>query len=328
MGGVEFHARRVSLALNNTDVKTGFSTDFSVLTTASGSDGWDVVQTHGSAVDIAAILKHRFRSAQGRVPLHAHTLHGTSWERIWFTRDFFYLGGWWAGFKELIAALCCDVLLSGHPDTTFFRWVRALGKPAAAYQNGWDMPEKRSAPGVSSTVPTKKPYWVFIGRGDDPVKGAQLLLEASKDLGLDIVAVPGSGFENQPQIRSAGKLGAGELTRLLEASRGLILPSLYEGYSIALVEALGLGLEVVATPVGAVPLIRERVQGLHVAENVSSGALRAVLLTVKGPSVESRHTRASHNQKNLVSWADVAATGFAAVQGVMEKWKQREHLVS
>jgi colanic acid/amylovoran biosynthesis glycosyltransferase len=64
------------------------------------------------------------------------------------------------------------------------------------------------------------------------------------------------------QVRITGWVGADEVRRLLQQSRGLVLPSLMEALPVVLMEAMAIGRPVVSTYVGGIPeLVRPGIDG-------------------------------------------------------------------
>jgi glycosyltransferase involved in cell wall biosynthesis len=109
------------------------------------------------------------------------------------------------------------------------------------------------------------------------------------------------------RIRMAGKITAEEVTRLYAEADLFALASVYEGYGMAIADALAWSLPVIATTGGAIPEVVPRTAGLLVppGDTVAlSGALRAVVgdrdlraLLAKG---------ASEVADRLCSWDDTA----------------------
>ena len=98
----------------------------------------------------------------------------------------------------------------------------------------------------------------------------------------DVVMVPAACYPAYPAMALRGPLPKGGVTldlggsvdilgyrsdviRVLAGSDIFVLASLYEGYPVAVMEALAIGLPIVATAVGGIPqAVREGVEGLLV----------------------------------------------------------------
>jgi glycosyltransferase involved in cell wall biosynthesis len=97
------------------------------------------------------------------------------------------------------------------------------------------------------------PVLTFVGRGDDPRKNLQLLLEA---LPLIRARVPGARLRligRAPRNLPEGVEALGEVASiagLLRESSLFVLPSWQEGFGIVAAEALACGVPVVTTPSG------------------------------------------------------------------------------
>lgn len=88
----------------------------------------------------------------------------------------------------------------------------------------------------------------------------------------------------------------GDVREWLSLSHVFLLPSFYEGISIALLEALGLGVPAVATRVGGTPeVIRDGESGLLVAVGDGDGLARAVIGLLKNESDRRRMGEAARN---------------------------------
>ena len=87
------------------------------------------------------------------------------------------------------------------------------------------------------------------------------------------------------RLRFAGECGAPELDRLYHRASLFVLPSHYEGYGMALADALARGLPVVSTTGGAIPHTVPAEAGVFVApgdESALTGALRRLLVEPGG----------------------------------------------
>lgn len=117
-------------------------------------------------------------------------------------------------------------------------------------------------------IPTGSQGLVSVGRLS-PEKGHLLLLDAFAEAIADgtpgKLAIVGDGPMRAEIEKKVAKLGLGndvlllgwqneeQIKRHLRASKGLVLPSFYEGLPVVLMEAMALGRPVIATPVGGIP---------------------------------------------------------------------------
>ncbi len=318
-GGVEVHARMLQRELRALGMECELSRD----PRDAERPEWDVVVTHGSTVTyqamLPALLKRRSQAVR------VFTLHGTALGRMRACGEWAWLGGYAAAGREWASLLASDVVVTVNANLDLFRFAERNGQVTAFSSNGWDAaPSIEGLPArVDAALGDQKSAWAFIGRGDDSVKGASNIVSALKFLDSSgspakLIAVPGSGFSTAPDglVFATDKLSPGQVKALLARVRGLLLPSYYEGNSLAMLEALTSGIAVVATRVGAVPWLEGRVQGLIVCRSPSAEDLVFAIRQADGMAQDdaSRSARALANQKMLPTWKRVAQTYVDAVQ--------------
>ncbi len=144
----------------------------------------------------------------------------------------------------------------------------------------WAMPFP--SPLAEFTAPTltpraaQHPYFVVVGT-IEPRKNHMLLLQIWREMSRRsatpprLVIVGGRGWENEqvldlldrcapiaPHIAETSNLGSRELAELMAGARAVLAPSFDEGYGLPIVEALALGVPVVASDT---PAAREVSQG-------------------------------------------------------------------
>jgi glycosyltransferase involved in cell wall biosynthesis len=98
----------------------------------------------------------------------------------------------------------------------------------------------------------------------------------------------------------------------------LILCSKFEALPLVVLEALSLGVGVVATPVGGIPsLASQNLQGLLLSHGTGAESIAEALL--RAPPFFAQQTgaeRAQHNRKILSTWSDVAGCVLGAIKKV------------
>ena len=128
---------------------------------------------------------------------------------------------------------------------------------------------------------------VYCGRLSKE-KGVDLLIEAIKRVDANLVIVGGGPLERElreltrgdPRVRFTGPLPRGEALKLVKGSDVFVLPSRHEGLSTALLEAMAMGVPVVATRVGGnLELVEHGENGLLVEPEPSqlAGAISLLL---------------------------------------------------
>lgn len=189
------------------------------------------------------------------------------------------------GRADAITAVC------GAITETLVREYRVPPDRVRVVPNGADLPdEAREAPLARAWrerlgASQMRPLWVVAGRLEEQ-KGHAVLLDALAEVwkrGLDFsLAVAGEGSLRGPLEARAQQSGIGgrvrflgqldEVGPLLAAADAVVLPSLWEGLPLVLLEALVRSRPVVATAVGGVPEVVENgVHGALVAPNDAVG---------------------------------------------------------
>jgi glycosyltransferase involved in cell wall biosynthesis len=127
-------------------------------------------------------------------------------------------------------------------------------------------------------------------------KGVDLLVDAVKRIGANLVIVGGGPLERElrelargdPRIRFTGPLPRAEALKIVKGSDVFVLPSRHEGLSTALLEAMAMGVPVVATRVGGNPeLVEHGETGLLVDPDPEQLA-RAIALLLEDRGLAKR----------------------------------------
>lgn len=133
----------------------------------------------------------------------------------------------------------------------------------------------------------------------DPQKGHRDLLAAATEIPEAVFAIAGDGPERGELERAAERLGLHERVRflgarldipeLLAASDVFVLPSLYEGLPIALLEAMAAGRPVVATKIGGTDeVVSDGISGLLVPPRDPAAIASAVQRLLDDPQLQER----------------------------------------
>lgn len=103
-----------------------------------------------------------------------------------------------------------------------------------------------------------------------------------------------------------GFLQSGNLKRLYKQCCIFVCPSLSEGYSISLAEAIGYGLPIVATSAGAIPeMVRDNVNALLVRPGDTGALATAIAKLVENDNVRTAMSRANIKKAaSLPTWDD------------------------
>lgn len=314
IGGVEVSARATARELRLRGVDVVFSRN----PEAWSDPSFDVIRTHGSALP-----SRKARASRNRNAVWLHTFHGSTLGRMRACGEWAWVGGYLAWMRELGAARAADALSFVRPGLEFEKISNARGIPARVTGNGWDAGGNGPVPAKLPEAGEKRPRFVFIGRGEDRVKGADRALSLMANVpGVDWVVVPGTGFPDHfgiapkldaateyRKIEKTGVLSSEQVSKLLsEEIDGLLLSSRYEGNALVILEALSLGVRVVTSPVGASSWLRSLgTRGLLVSEeNTQSSLENELRKALSSLSPETRRADAEENRSRLPSWGAVA----------------------
>jgi glycosyltransferase involved in cell wall biosynthesis len=150
------------------------------------------------------------------------------------------------------------------------------------------------------------------------VKAVERLYGAMKLLpDLRWVAAPGEGFAALPDVMKTGQLSNAQVREAMKMASGLVLCSRYEGNPLVVLEALAMGTPVVATRVGAIPLLPDGLQGLILADAGNPQALADAIRAASRLDPAKRKERTFINQSVLPTWERVADIYLDVVQSLV-----------
>ena len=194
--------------------------------------------------------------------------------------------------------------------------------------NGVDLPAR----GDPRAAPTE-PELLFLGRCSDPNKGLEYLLRAMAELpdGINLHVLDGfpehgpiRALAEMPElagrVRFDGKLPRSELERRLRQASVLVVPSVFEGFGLPVVEALAVGTPVVATSAGALPEVVERAgAGLCVAPADPAALAKGIRETLADWTRLHRAALASRSRLEAeFGWSAVASRTLEVYQTARE----------
>ena len=212
----------------------------------------DVVHSHSADLGYPAAAEARRLGIPS-----VQTCHGL-WFPVW---------GPWSlrGRAELALLRRARHAVIATVDRPALEALRARGFPRVVHiANGVDAAEF-----AGPRTDPDPPRLLFAGR-HEPQKGLDVLLDAvailRRDRGAGFrVLIAGQGSQT-PALRErshafgldgvvsfGGALPRGDLVRAYREATALVLPSRFEGFPIAILEAWAAGLPVIATPVGGIP---------------------------------------------------------------------------
>ena len=334
VGGVESHIYCLSEAMRQAGVQVDLygrcSQGNAMPLDDCLSEHYDLIHTHGSAVNgsIRRILHRRDADVA-----HVHTLHGISWYYLtacktwWNWRCYTSIvcerhAAWRAdrviAVSQLIAKGSHQLLRlpSGKVDVITNGFTPTLDvNPSQTRRRAW---------GVDSD----ETVVLFVGRGEDRVKGTALIESCLSELidqgmRLRLLAVPGSGFGDAEWILKSGPHDLQEMADIYAGSDVFVNASLNEGMPLTLIEAMAAGMAVVAAPVGGIPeLIRNGKNGLLTRKDRSDLKFQLSRLIESQSLRHQLGSAARHDVRNL-TWNHIATQTFSTYEKALQKRRGR-----
>ncbi len=176
---------------------------------------------------------------------------------------------------------------------------------------------------------------LYVGRFR-PEKGLIHLIEAlpqviARHPGVEVLLVgTGSGEETlrnrieelelEPNFEFAGRLDGNAKIRAYKSSHLFVLPSIYEGQPLTLLEAWAAKLPVVVTAVGANPdFVEDGIDGYLVPPGQANLLAAAILRAIENPELSAMGLRGYQNVRGRYSWERAAAATYQVYREVSEK---------
>ena len=213
--------------------------------------------------------------------------------------------------------------------------VEVLGWPAnkvAVIRNGVSIErlQRPRDPALRRALAAGSDDFVFLTTARlDPQKGLDLLLRAARSVDGARFVIAGSGPERGRLEAEAAELGLGDrvvflgqrddVPALLAASDGFVLPSRFEGTSLALLEAMALGKPVIASAVpGTDEVVIDGESGLLVRPGDADGLAAALRRIAGAPELRARlGTAARRRVEGEFSAASTAERVTAVYEGLL-----------
>ncbi|MBM3946932.1 MAG: glycosyltransferase family 1 protein, partial [SAR202 cluster bacterium] len=168
-------------------------------------------------------------------------------------------------------------------------------------------------------------YLLFVGRLD-PLKGLDLALEAmalledQDDLQLMVVGGEQDGKAEsvrmldlarrlgvQERVRFAGAVPHEAMPYYYSAAEALVMPSYYESFGLAALEAMACGTPVVAARVGGLPwVVRDGVTGFLVPWHCPEPFSRRIEVLLTNKALRDTMGRAARERALTRDWREVA----------------------
>lgn len=152
---------------------------------------------------------------------------------------------------------------------------------------------------------------LFVGRGEDRVKGTKQITESMNTLSLKfpnlrLTAIPGEGFNDAPWLHTSGPITHDKMNEYYVAADIFVNASLNEGLPLTIIEAMAAGLPIVAAPVGGIPeIITHHQTGLLTKPNRSDLTMQLQTL-IENPSLRRRLGQNARQAAQSLTWDHVA----------------------
>jgi glycosyltransferase involved in cell wall biosynthesis len=202
----------------------------------------------------------------------------SSWSR-WYTR---------ATLRLVLEAADLIVAVSNNTANDLNRLLKIPAKRIRVVWSGVDEIFFGDARDLSGTKPRDRPYVLFVGT-PEPRKNLPRLVEAMRELRSRgfrerLVLAGAGGWGNvrigENDAESLGMVSDEQLLELYANASCVALPSLYEGFGLTAVEAMAVGVPLVAARAGSLPEITGNAAVLvdpYDVSSIASGLERAIV---------------------------------------------------
>lgn len=175
-----------------------------------------------------------------------------------------------------------------------------------------------------STLGIEGAFVLYAG-GSSARKNLGSLLEAWQNIRADypqivlaLTGAPGAAQEKREQVIHLGHVPRATLPRLMKAARALIFPSTYEGFGLPPLEALALGVPVVAVNAGPMPEVVGEA-GLLSPDGTPESLARSLRHVLDDETLRAEYSRRGPLQAQNFSWTSHAAQVLALYENILSK---------
>ena len=180
-----------------------------------------------------------------------------------------------------------------------------------------------------------RPYFIAVG-SFHARKNLEVLLLAwehviarCEDISLVLVGEPGGAFRNhgipnlQPGVKWAGYVEENDLPKLYSGALGLVYPSIYEGFGLPVLEAMGSGTPVITSNSTAIPEVAGQAALLVDPGRVEEIAL-AMESLIASPELRRELSQKGLARARLFSWDRTAQSVWAVLEQACESVQSGE----
>lgn len=203
------------------------------------------------------------------------------------------------------------------------------GTDAASQAEGWR--------GIGPALRPDRPVVLLCVASITPRKGHRLLVQALHRLNGPVswqLRIAGNELMDQAtaralrdqvteagldaQVEFLGELSAAALSEAYEHADAFVLPTYFEGYGMAVAEAVAHGLPVISTRTGAIPDLVDEQSGLLVDVGDGDGLRDALRALIGDDALRTRLTLgARHRRETLPRWPD----SVRLMSEALERWR-------
>ena len=235
------------------------------------SQRYHIIHTHSGLFN-----PYLFSLIFNRLPQqrHVHTMHNVAMNYLFNCRDWLNWRCYWATLVEYMWCRWADhvICVSDNIRNWAMKHFQLIPETTTTILNGFSSGRRldESCPQIREklNIGPGDIALMFVGRGEDKVKGTDAITAALNRLyqkfpKIRLLAIPGSGFSDAPWLFRIGPVSHQEMPAYYSAADIFVNASLDEGMPLTVIEAMGLGLPVVAAPVGGIPdIITHNYNGL------------------------------------------------------------------
>lgn len=328
-GGVETHILQLSRAMRKQGAAIDVFADNTTQEYQSLSmfepQGYDIIHTHGCSLNLNLYRKLLHCAPEQR---RVHTLHGISLYYLWACKTWWNWRCYWSTLIEGLLSRAANhtICVSQNLISGAENYFGISSDQLSVMGNGVDLDHfeggNRRCFRQFYNISDDDLVVIFVGRGEDRVKGTTLISACMENLyhecnHVKLMAVPGSGFQPAPWLIQTGHIDLNDMRDLYAAADICMNASLNEGMPITLIEAMAAGLPVIASPVGGiVDLIKHGDNGLLLRPD-RADLLEQLKQLINNPDRRAHLGTKARNSVRQLSWSNIAQQTMGIYESIL-----------